>query len=48
VYGEGFEDMLRRVPCLERAARLIGYNPLRDLRSVVADVAAERRGAALA
>ena len=48
VYGEGFEDMLRRVPCLERAARLIGYNPIRDLRSVVADVAAERRNAALA
>jgi UDP-glucose 4-epimerase len=39
VYGEGFEDMLRRVPCLERAARLIGYQPTRDLRSVVADVA---------
>jgi UDP-glucose 4-epimerase len=48
VFGEGFEDMLRRVPSLERAARLIGYAPTRDLRSVVADVAAERRGAALA
>lgn len=48
VFGEGFEDMLRRVPSLERAARLIGYAPTRDLRSVVADVAAERRGADLA
>lgn len=44
VYGEGFEDMLRRVPCLERAARLIGYHPTRDLRSVVADVALGQGG----
>ena len=43
VYGEGFEDLLRRVPSLERAARLIGYHPTRDLRGVIADVAAERR-----
>jgi UDP-glucose 4-epimerase len=48
VYGEGFEDLLRRVPSLERAARLIGYHPTRDLRGVIADVAAERRAAALA
>ena len=44
VFGEGFEDMLRRVPCLGRAARLIGYQPTRDLRSVVADVASSQVG----
>ena len=39
VYGDGFEDMLRRVPSLERAHELIGYRPRRDLRSIIADVA---------
>ena len=43
VYGDGFEDMLRRVPCLDRAGELIGYRPTRELRSVIAEVAAERR-----
>src|SRR5206468_10639002 len=27
VYGEGFEDMQRRVPSLEKANRLVGYKP---------------------
>jgi UDP-glucose 4-epimerase len=39
VYGDGFEDMLRRVPSLERAHELIGYRPERDLRSIISDVA---------
>src|SRR5258708_24513762 len=43
VYGDGFEDMLRRVPSLERARELIGYQPRRDLRSVIQDVAASMR-----
>jgi len=40
VYGDGFEDMLRRVPSLERAHQLIGYKPTRDLRTIIQDVAA--------
>jgi UDP-glucose 4-epimerase len=40
VYGDGFEDMLRRVPSLERAHQLIGYKPTRNLRTIIQDVAA--------
>ncbi|WP_417749784.1 GDP-mannose 4,6-dehydratase [Rosistilla oblonga] len=39
-YGDGFEDMQRRVPCLQRAADLIGYKPTRDLEQIIRDVAA--------
>ena len=41
VYGEGFEDMQRRVPSLEKAARLIGYQPTRSLDDIINDVAAQ-------
>jgi UDP-glucose 4-epimerase len=44
-YGEGFEDMQRRVPSLEKASRLIGYKPTRTLDNIINDVAAEFRGA---
>ncbi len=43
VYGDGFEDMLRRVPSLERANGLFGYAPVRDLRDIIQDVAASLR-----
>jgi UDP-glucose 4-epimerase len=43
-YGEGFEDMRRRVPSLEKARQLIGYQPTRDLRAIVSDVATELKG----
>ncbi len=39
VYGAGFEDMQRRVPCLEKAKRLLGYTPSRDLKTIILDVA---------
>jgi UDP-glucose 4-epimerase len=42
-YGEGFEDMRRRVPNLEKAKRLIGYRPTRSLSDIINDVAAEFR-----
>ena len=42
-YGEGFEDMLRRVPGLDRARALLGYKPKRDLRTIILDVAADFR-----
>lgn len=38
-YGEGFEDMQRRVPSLEKANRLIGYQPTRTLDDIINDVA---------
>jgi UDP-glucose 4-epimerase len=41
VYGEGFEDMKRRVPSLDKANRLIGYQPTRTLTDIINDVAAE-------
>jgi len=41
VYGDGFEDMQRRVPSLEKARRLIGYRPTRSLNDIINDVAAE-------
>jgi UDP-glucose 4-epimerase len=38
-YGEGFEDMRRRVPSLEKAKRLLGYRPTRQLETIIRDVA---------
>lgn len=38
-YGEGFEDMRRRVPSLEKAKRLIGYQATRTLDEIINDVA---------
>src|SRR5687768_3683471 len=43
VYGEGFEDMQRRVPSLDKAKRLIGYQPTRSLDDIINDVANEFR-----
>ena len=42
-YGDGFEDMQRRVPSLEKARRLISYQPTRTLNDIINDVAAEAR-----
>ena len=42
-YGEGFEDMQRRVPSLDKAKRLIGYQPTRTLDDIINDVAGEMR-----
>ncbi|MCS6874683.1 MAG: GDP-mannose 4,6-dehydratase [Pyrinomonadaceae bacterium] len=39
VYGDGFEDMRRRVPCLDKARKLISYNPTRTLEDIINDVA---------
>lgn len=43
VYGDGFEDMQRRVPSLEKALRLTGYKPTKTLDDIINDVAAELR-----
>jgi UDP-glucose 4-epimerase len=42
-YGEGFEDMMRRVPNLEKAKRLIGFQPTRTLENIINDVAEQFR-----
>jgi UDP-glucose 4-epimerase len=42
-YGEGFEDMQRRVPALDKAKALIGYQPTRTLENIINDVANEFR-----
>jgi nucleoside-diphosphate-sugar epimerase len=37
------EDMQRRVPSLEKAQRLIGYQPTRKLEDIINDVADQFR-----
>jgi UDP-glucose 4-epimerase len=44
-YGQGFEDMLRRVPDLTKIRNLIGYEPSRNLREIISDVADHVRAA---
>jgi len=45
-YGDGFEDMRRRVPNLAKAKRLVGYQPTRSLDDIINDVAVEYRNSA--
>jgi len=42
-YGEGFDDMRRRVPSLKKAANLVGYKPTRTLDDILNDVIAYER-----
>jgi UDP-glucose 4-epimerase len=37
-YGQGFEDMARRVPDLSKIRKLIGYEPSRNLRDIISSV----------
>ncbi len=39
VFGDGFEDMLRRVPSIAKAHRLIKWSPELSLNRIIADVA---------
>jgi UDP-glucose 4-epimerase len=43
-YGEGFEDMYRRVPDTTKVRELIDWHPTRSLEDVVQDVVACQRG----
>jgi UDP-glucose 4-epimerase len=43
-YGEGFEDMQRRVPNLAKANKLIGFKPTRTLVNIIEDVSEQFRG----
>lgn len=44
VFGEGFEDMQRRVPSIAKANRLIGWTPKKSLSEIIQDVAAPTGG----
>ena len=43
-YGEGFEDMPRRVPDISRARAAVGFVPRTPLRDIVREVVASERG----
>lgn len=42
-YGEGFEDMRRRVPSLKKLRELIGFVPRRSLDQILEDVTADMK-----
>lgn len=42
-YGAGFEDMQRRVPDIQKAKRLIGFQPTKTLDNIITDVINEFR-----
>ena len=42
-YGEGFEDMERRVPNIELINQLIGWTPKRDLTEIINDISEQMK-----
>jgi UDP-glucose 4-epimerase len=40
-YGDGFEDMERRVPNIDLINQLVGWKPVRDLSTIIGDISAE-------
>lgn len=42
-FSRGFEDMQRRVPCLDKAHQIIGYQPTVDLNGIIDKVVAYYR-----
>jgi nucleoside-diphosphate-sugar epimerase len=42
VYGSGIEDMLHRVPCVDKVRETIGWVPERSLDEILRDVIADR------
>jgi UDP-glucose 4-epimerase len=42
-YGDGFEDMERRVPNIDLIHQLVGWKPKRDLSTVIADISANMK-----
>jgi len=42
-YGDGFEDMERRVPNIDLIKQLVGWKPIRDLPTIIADISAEMK-----
>jgi UDP-glucose 4-epimerase len=46
VYDQGIEDMLHRIPSIEKIRGAIGWQPERDLQTILEDVVAHTRAAA--
>ena len=42
-YGDGFEDMERRVPNIDLINQLVGWKPNRDLTTIISDISAEMK-----
>jgi UDP-glucose 4-epimerase len=42
-YGDGFEDMERRVPNIELINELVGWKPVRDLSTMIKDISTEMK-----
>jgi UDP-glucose 4-epimerase len=42
-YGDGFEDMERRVPDIGLINQLVGWKPKRDLTTMISDISAEMK-----
>ena len=44
-YGDGFEDMERRVPNIDLINQLVDWSPIRDLSTMIDDISAEMKKA---
>lgn len=44
-YGDGFEDMERRVPNIELINQLVGWKPNRNLSTIISDISTEMKKA---
>lgn len=42
-YGDGFEDMERRVPNINLVNQLVGWKPMRNLSTIIADISVEMK-----
>jgi UDP-glucose 4-epimerase len=42
-YGDGFEDMERRVPNIDLINQLVGWKPKRDLSDIISDISVEMK-----
>ena len=42
-YGDGFEDMERRVPNIDLINELVGWKPYRDLSTIISDISKEMK-----
>ena len=42
-YGDGFEDMERRVPNIDLIDQLVGWKPKRDLTTIIKDISSEMK-----
>jgi UDP-glucose 4-epimerase len=42
-YGDGFEDMERRVPNIDLIRGLVGWQPKRNLSTIIRDISAEMK-----